>query len=292
MKLPQSFGCPGKEWLLIATICLVTASILGVGLGVGLGRSHSYHSAPNSSTFTTPGSFWRPVVGTHWQIVLNHTLANQGYDVPIYDIDLFLTSAKAIAHLHAARRRVICYFSAGSYEPFRPDSDKFENRDKGLALDGWPDEYWLDTRSLNVRSVMKARLALAAQIGCDGVDPDNIDGYDNATGFDLTAADAIDFIKFLANEAHFHNVSIGLKNAGALVPFVLRLMEWEVTEQCVQYDECQMFRPFVDVDKPVFHIEYANDLATQRTAVCRDEKARGFSTVLKDISLDSRVVRC
>ena len=74
-------------------------------------------------------------------------------------------------------KKVICYFSAGSYEDWRPDASEFKKEDLGRDLDGWPGEKWLDLDSENVRRVMKGRVELAKEKGCDGVDPDNVDGY-------------------------------------------------------------------------------------------------------------------
>jgi hypothetical protein len=76
---------------------------------------------------------------------------------------------------------VICYFSAGSYEPGRPDSGDFKKEDMGAGLDGWPGEKWLKLSSENVRNIMKKRIDLAWKKGCDGVDPDNVDGYVSRT---------------------------------------------------------------------------------------------------------------
>lgn len=47
----------------------------------------------------------------------------------------------------------------------------------GAELDGWPGERWLKLSSENVRNIMKKRIDLAWRKGCDGVDPDNVDGY-------------------------------------------------------------------------------------------------------------------
>jgi hypothetical protein len=49
-----------------------------------------------------------------------------------------------------------------------------------------PGENWLDIRSDNVSLIMKKRIDLAVQKGCDGVEPDNMDGYSNHSGFSLT----------------------------------------------------------------------------------------------------------
>ena len=45
------------------------------------------------------------------------------------------------------------------------------------------------------------RLDVARAKGCDGVEPDNVDGYANKTGFDLTKDDQLRFNRFLAVEA-------------------------------------------------------------------------------------------
>lgn len=69
---------------------------------------------------------------------------------------------------------------------------KFKESDLGKPLDGWEDERWLNVKSQNVRKIMRARLDLAAQKNCDGVEPDNVDEYDNDNGLKLTERDAIE----------------------------------------------------------------------------------------------------
>ncbi len=59
---------------------------------------------------------------------------------------------------------------------------------------------------------MKQRIDRAVAKGFDGVEPDNVDGYVNDTGFPLTAQDQLAFNGFLAREAHARNLAIGLKN--------------------------------------------------------------------------------
>ena len=128
---------------------------------------------------------WKPEVGTKWQIVLESSIVADGVkpDVPIYDIDLYTNTndgkdaGRVIGELHDQGRKVICYFSAGTYEPDRPDSDRFEDSDLGATLPDWPKERWLDIRHDNVRDIIRDRIDLAAEMGCDAIDPDNMDGY-------------------------------------------------------------------------------------------------------------------
>ena len=143
---------------------------------------------------------------------------------------------------------------------------------------------------------MMKRLELAKSIDCDGVDPDNVDGYDNDTGFDLTTADAINYLTFLATEAHGLGLAIGLKNAGSIVNDTVGFLQWEVNEQCVQYQECDLFQPFIENEKPVFHIEYPGTApevsARQKNEYCNDSSAAGFDTVLKQLDLGDWVEDC
>lgn len=247
---------------------------------------------------------WRPKNGTSWNYILssaNSIPASTTDGIDLYIIDLFDNTVETISYLHNLGKKVICYFSAGSYENWRPDKSEFHKSGMGKTLDGWPGEKWLDTNSTNVRNIMLARLDLAVQKGCDGVDPDNVDGYDNDNGLGLTPKDAINYVLFLAQAAHARGLSIGLKNAGAIIPAVIDEMEWSVNEQCVQYGECELYQPFIEKGKPVFHVEYPkgenvnDDKAVPekvKRKICGNRGARGFSTVLKNMNLDAWVGRC
>jgi len=77
-------------------------------------------------------------------------------------------------------------------------------------MEDWEGEWWLNTKSANVRAIMKTRIALAKSKGCDAIDPDNVDAYNNVNGLGLTKNDAIDYLKFLATEAHAAGMAIGV----------------------------------------------------------------------------------
>lgn len=162
---------------------------LAIGLGVGLGLKHNNGNdeseTPPATTHppTGNGTVWQPAVNSTWQIVLQEPIKisyqnkTTEPDVEIFDIDLFSNSNETIRLLKDLHKRVICYFSAGSFEPYRPDSAQFQQSIKGRPLDGWADEKWIDIRSDSVRSIMAERIKLAKEKGCDAVDPDNVDGY-------------------------------------------------------------------------------------------------------------------
>jgi len=239
-------------------------------------------------------SWWRPTAGTTWQIQLQGTL-DTGIDVEVYDIDLFDTDQSVIAKLKSDGRKVVCYFSAGSYEDWRPDKSKFQKSDYGKPLDNWPGEWWLDVRSQNVRDIMADRMDLAVLKNCDAVDPDNVDGYQNDTGFPLTAADQQDYLEFLAGAAHARVLAVGLKNCLGLVTKVVSRFEFQVNEECIAYNECGDLKPFINADKPVFHIEYVDQTSegqAKKAEVCGNATVAGFSTLIKTWDLDAWRLTC
>ncbi|OOQ88776.1 putative endo alpha-1,4 polygalactosaminidase [Penicillium brasilianum] len=255
------------------------------------------------STGTSDTAIWQPKTGVKWQIQLENAVEDIAI-ADIFDIDLFDNTAAKISEIHKQGAKVICYFSAGTYEDWRTDANKFTDSDFGSALEDWPGERWLNLHSSNVRKIMQSRLDQAKQKGCDGVDPDNIDAYGNDNGLDLTEADSIDYLDFLASEAHSRGLSIGLKNGGDIIPSVIEKMQWSVNEQCAQYDECDVYAAFTDVGKPVFHIEYADEIevnnklrvravtSSQKSAACDAKSAENFSTVIKNMELDAWVEYC
>lgn len=295
-----------KVMLGAVILLLVIAIAVGVGVGLTVGRGGDDQpgdepAAPESNG-TRPTEIWRPAAGTTWNYeLLGKVESMAAVEAEVWDVDLFDNDVEVLRSFQSQGIKVICYFSAGSYEDWREDKAEFQNSDLGNDLAGWEGERWLDTRSANVRRIMRTRLDLAAQKRCDGVEPDNVDGYGNDSGLDLAEADAADYVTFLANEAHARNLSIGLKNAGAIVGRVVDLFEFSVQEQCQQYNNCDEFTPFIRANKPVFHVEYPkgdstnnDDLVAESTkeSICGDSNAVGFSTIIKNMKLDEWVEPC
>lgn len=242
---------------------------------------------PDALPFT--GQDWyKPPVSVAWQWQLGGEV-NIDYPVELYDIDLFNSSVALINALKNSGKKVICYFSAGSYENFRDDIDKFNAADLGNALDGWPDEQWLDIRSVNVADIMVERLNLAAEKGCDGVEPDNMDGYLNDSGFDLTASDQLAYNKFIANESHKRSLSVGLKNDLNQAHELVNFFDFSVNEQCHEFEECDALEIFISAGKPVLNAEYLQkyiDDPDERETLCDVANAEQFSTLVLPLDLD------
>jgi endo-alpha-1,4-polygalactosaminidase (GH114 family) len=304
-----------RRKIIVGALILLVLVAVAVGLGVGLtlggggggsdnggsGGNGNPPGPPISPNGTIPAGIWKPVAGTTWNYELLNTVNDTSADAEVWDIDLVNNNQTVIDSLHSAGKRVLCYFSAGSYENWRPDKDEFKDSDLGKDLHGWEGERWLNTNSENVRKIMQERLDLAVQKKCDGVEPDNVDAYDNDNGLNLGEPDAIDYVTFLANQAHSRNLSLALKNAGSIVSRVINIVEYSVQEQCIEFDNCEQFVPFIKANKPVFHVEYpkgdkTNDnnlIATdKKTNICGNAAAAGFSTIIKNMDLDSFIQPC
>ncbi|MBI5488869.1 MAG: endo alpha-1,4 polygalactosaminidase [Deltaproteobacteria bacterium] len=238
---------------------------------------------------TSPGA-WRPAPGTSWQWQLTDLPIDCTFDVVMYDIDLFDVPQDTIDALHAEGRIVVCYFSAGSWEDWRADAADFPSATLGNDLDGWPGERWLDTRDATVRGIMADRLDLAAAKDCDGVEPDNVDGYANNPGFPLTPATQLDYNRFLATEAHARGLSVGLKNDLDQIPDLLPDFDWALDEECFRWDECDLLLPFIDAGKAVFQVEYGD--AALADTICPQANTLGFDTLIKNLDLDAWRIPC
>lgn len=218
-----------------------------------------------------------------WQIQYSGEM-DFSLDVELFNLDLFDTDAETIKSLKERGIFVMCYFSAGSHEDWRPDADEFPTETLGNPMQDWEGETWLDIRQIDtLMPVMESRLDMAAAKGCDGVDPDNVNGYENDTGFPLTYDDQIAFNIYLANQAHKRGLLIGLKNDLNQIEDLLPFFDWALNEQCFAYDECRLLTPFIEAGKPVFVIEY--DLTPEE--FCLTAAAMKFNALQKKYELDA-----
>ena len=250
---------------------------------------------PWKNVITTTNINWvdwyRPDINTSWQWQLQGNI-NISYDVKLYDIDLFDSDTTLIKALKDKDKKVICYFSAGSYENWREDKDDFPLSSLGNDMDGWEGEKWLDISNQGLKPIMKARLDLAVQKGCDGVEPDNMDGYTNNSGFSLSADDQLAYNKFIANEARKRGLSVGLKNDLDQIIELEPFFDFSMNEQCHVYNECDMMQPFIDANKPVFNAEYKQEYIDnnngERDKMCSDSNDLSFKTLVLPLNLDDK----
>jgi hypothetical protein len=240
-------------------------------------------------TMRATAAWWQPPLHATLQLQfvgsLNTTIA-----AGVYDVDLFDTSGSTVAALHAQGRKVVCYINVGAWEDWRPDKDQFPSQVLGNDYAGWPGEKWLDVRRIDLLApLMRARFDQCKAKGFDGIEPDNVNGYQNDTGFPLTAQHQIAYNTWLANEAHARGLSIGLKNDTEQVSSLLPYFDWALTEDCLAEGWCGQAAPFISSGKPVFAVEYTDAVSVTRflSLFCPQASALNLSAVLKSRDLDA-----
>jgi hypothetical protein len=210
-------------------------------------------------------------------------------DVAIYDVDLD-TSTATLDGLRAAGRKIICYISVGTDEPWRDDAASFPPAAVGQPLAGYPNERWLDTRDATVRSIMAARLDVAAAKGCNGVDLSSVSPQGADTGFPLTRADAADYARYLAGAAHARGLGAGLGGGSDIAAEVEPSLDWAFAETCLTDGTCAPFAAFTAARKTVFAVVYGT--AADVPTACPPAREAGLNTLIKNRSLDAFRVPC
>ena len=119
---------------------------------------------------------------------------------------------------------------------------------------------------------MAERFALAASKGCDGVEADNIDAYDNSGGgWGITPADNYAYNLWVAAAAHANGLAVVYKNGNGLLvdnngnptgysSALVAAFDASLNEQCHDYDECDSYAAFAAAGKSLFNAEYNSEV--------------------------------
>ncbi len=213
-------------------------------------------------------------------------------DVAVIDLDPDEVTASQIASLKARGVYTICYVSVGTLEDWRSDVDDFPSIVIGRRYADWPDEAFLDTRRLDILlPLMAARFSRCADLGFDAIEPDNMDGHTNDTGFGLSAQDTVTYVRALADMAHGMGLDIGQKNAGALTKALVDVMDFAVTENCLTDGWCTQMGAYRIAGKGVFAAEYDVSRSDQ-PRFCAVETHLGLSLIFADGDLNPGSMRC
>ncbi len=229
----------------------------------------------------TPDTSWT------WQLLGD---TNTNYDVDVYVLDMFQQlEGDVIERLHAQNKQVICYFSAGTFEPWRPDAELFANVPMGGEHYAYESEIWLDVTSPETAKVMANRMDMAVALGCDGVELDNVDGFVAETGLNITYEQELAYQRLLANEAHKRNLAVALKNAVEMIPDVAQYFDLAINEVCLVWNECGSYNAIIAAGKPVFHVEYDQTYVTDpvaRAEMCARSAEINMRTLVMPKALD------
>jgi hypothetical protein len=277
-----------REFHSKATSEVVTGLLNGQSYTFRVAARNSAGIGPKSAATPPTWTRWYPAKRATWQWQLT-TPVNTSVNVGVYDIDAFDNSPAVVTRLHQLGHKVICYVDVGSWESFRPDKAKFPASVLGSPLEGFSDERWLDIRKISVLApIIKARFAGCKHKGFDAVEPDNVDGYENPTGFPLTAADQLRFNAWIARLAHSMGLGVALKNDPDQAGQLASTFDFELDEQCFEYQECSSLTPFTRANKAVFEVEYNEPTS----AFCTQARSLGFSAMKKNLNLDASRQAC
>jgi len=269
---------------------------------------------PPTSTPTatsTPAGYTIPAVGSkwHWQLTGSPSL---DYNVDVYDLDLeyLEDTPAAMQSLKDQGRYVICYIDVGGWESYRKDAADYPEEIKTKYMPEW-DEWYVDVSQLDdfgpngskkgMRSLITARMDRAAAIGCDGIEPDVLDAFENQvpriSGGNVTWQDEYNLFLMLIEEAHARGLSIGLKNLIAQIPKadngiedLNKLFDWTVQEEPYAYDSPAYVEahldPFVADGKAVFIAEYTGSVNKFQNTICPSSNAHHYHTLKFKLNLD------
>lgn len=215
----------------------------------------------------------------------------------VYDIDGESNSAATVAYLHSLGKKVICYFDAGVYETYRSDASSFPKSVIGKADNGWNGSYWLDIRQISVlQPIMQKRVQMCKDKGFDAIEPDEINGWENDSGFPLTYADQIAYNRAVTDWAHAANLTALLKGDISQIPDLVNNFDATLNEECFQYNECLNpydpttdservgLQAFVNEGKAVWVAEYKST-ASKWTKTCATSLKQHFNTARYKLGL-------
>jgi len=228
--------------------------------------------------------YWTPTPGAPWQWQLQGAVDLSIAGVGAFDVDGFDTSKDTVTAIHARGAGAVCYISAGTFENWRPDAAAFPASVKGKNVAGWAGEQWLDIRNWTVLGpIMRSRMQMCKEKGFDAVEPDNVDGYQNKTGFPLTGAQQITYNRNLADLAHSLGLAVALKNDVGQLAQLEPYFDFAINEECARYKECAGYAVFTKAGKAVWNVEYQ---ATKYPAFCsKTFPIFGQASMLKALSL-------
>ncbi|ORX49245.1 hypothetical protein BCR36DRAFT_583849 [Piromyces finnis] len=243
-----------------------------------------------TSCLPAVNAYWKPKPGLKWNWALGTKVSEipiENTDYEVIDIDLYGATKEIINKMHSNNKKVICYFSAGTYEKSREEAQGML-KVNGLVrnkMEEW-DEYWLDFRLDEVKSFMIERLELAKSKGCDGIEFDNVDTFTNVDWDDaITVEDQLKYDKWLATEAHNRNMAAGFKNSIELLDDLKDIFDFAINEECNEYNECDDYSVFLNKNIAVFVALYGYPTdKTFMNGICSQVKGLNLSIIIKDPS--------
>lgn len=259
---------------------------------------HQFQLQGVPGQFCSTGGYNTDVAGPSF---LGETVAPKVYAIDLYADNGACPNYKrgtlntdAVTSLHAHGKRAIAYIAIGAWESYRPDAWKFKAFDRqcggcliGKGYFGSNSSRWLNLNNDHGQRdflfrVMAARILKAKQAGFDAVYYDITDGFNNDTGFHISARTQLLYNSTLLNLANLTGLAAGLNYDILQVKQLEPYEEFHIDESCWVFSECYYFDPVRLAHKPVFEIEYVSSPPDVCPAA---NKLSDFLTVFKSFDL-------
>jgi hypothetical protein len=271
---PAGFGCAHRVAELglvrrLVALCLAVAWCL-----------HSYLPAQAD---------WQPKAQQRFDLQLTAPF-NLVRPADIMALELFGISRESLQQLRARRVATVCHLTAGLWQNWRPDAGSFPKAAFGQSPSGWPGERLLDIRDPALRPILEQRLDLCRERGFDGVLFAGVDGFTQASGFDLKPEQQLIFNRWLATAAHARGLVAGIVNDLEQTAELATAFDFLVADGCVADNDCAGVRPFLAAGKPVYLIAYTN-VPRRMDAYCALAARVGAPLIFKTQSLNGKLHR-
>lgn len=244
-----------------------------------------------------------------WDWILGGKLPGTPPAVDYLDLDGFDTPASYVTAAKANSTKTICYISVGTLENWRPDKKAFKKLDRkqrgkgkpaiiGKKYPEWPGERWLNFKRYKVfLKLMVARMKMCRSKGFELVEFDNLDAYENRTGFNTAKRHAVKYARALAKKANKTGLVAVHKNTPELNKKLEPYFGAQLLEDCALYKFCDESSRYRAAGKPVFNAEYPEawddeGKTFKLTSVCATANNADISLIVKNLDLDDWVQRC
>ncbi len=226
-----------------------------------------------------------------WALVPSTTVIDYGDGDPVTVPAGALAGKIAALHATTPRTIVVCHVDTGAIRLSDPDARKFPGYEasppdrptapKIGSVIGWstvdPTERYLNIsgpgRAVWAAKMFK-RIDLAKQIGCDAVEGDRNDQVQSDPGFTVEITDQTSWYAEVAAQVHMRGLSAGMKDGYSLPGQTVALagnFDWVMVQRCGEFQDCGDLRPFLNLQKAAFTIDYqkdVNDIAQSSAVIC------------------------
>jgi len=272
-----------------AMCCVSVRSAFAGMVILGLALTLLGHAAPQAHARWTPPQSLK----WYWQLQGNVLPPKRDIQATDFDLDVIDTdNVNTVTKFHDAGQKAICYIDVGTWESWRADAGSFPPALLGKTLPAYKDERYLDVRPgpkyEKLQVLMAARFKRCSDRGFDAVEPDNMDGYQNKTGFPISADDQLKYNRWVAQKAHEYGLAVFQKNDPAQAHALQQNFDGAITEQCNQYGECSKFQSYLTNGKPVLNAEYKANLYP---GFCSADNTQKIMGALFSVALDGSIFK-